>query len=189
MAEFDEAAERSSQRPYRRAPPPASPGKTQWVCYNAALNAPKPEGEIPMRTPHLLSALLLLSCASMPIFAQQPGGRADAPPPPRLERLEEGEPPTVTIPGGGQPERSITEKREQGRVTEIEVHTGHSTYVVKPLNPAGSALPGDTQANTNRAAQFKVKEFDFSKPEDLKEQPQPQNLQSPPTPAVPPTAK
>ena len=46
--------------------------------------------------------------------------------------------------------------------------------MVKPLNPAGNALPGDTQANTNRAAQFKVKEFDLSKPEDLKPQPQPQ---------------
>ena len=62
------------------------------------------------------------------------------------------------------------------------MRTGRSTYVVKPLNPAGSALPGDTQANTNRAAQFKVKEFDLSKPEDLKPQPQPQP-QALPTPA------
>jgi hypothetical protein len=137
-----------------------------------------------MRTPLLLTTLSLALAASMPAFAQQP--RADAPPPPRLERLEEGEAPAVTIPGGGQPERSITEKREQGRVTEVEVRTGRSTYVVKPLNPAGSALPGDTQSNTNRAAQFKVKEFDLSKPEDLKPQPQPQTQQAP---AVPPPAK
>ncbi len=135
-----------------------------------------------MRTPLLLTTLSLALAASMPAFAQQP--LADAPPPPRLERLEEGEAPAVTIPGGGQPERSITEKREQGRVTEVEVRTGRSTYVVKPLNPAGSALPGDTQSNTNRAAQFKVKEFDLSKPEDLKPQPQPQQA-----PAVPPPAK
>lgn len=135
-----------------------------------------------MRTPLLLTTLSLALAASMPAFAQQP--LADAPPPPRLERLEEGEAPAVTIPGGGQPERSITEKREQGRVTEVEVRTGRSTYVVKPLNPAGSALPGDTQSNTNRAAQFKVKEFDLSKPEDLKPQPQTQQA-----PAVPPPAK
>ena len=139
-----------------------------------------------MRTPHLLSALFLFSAAAMPVLAQQPGARADAPPPPRLERLEEGEAPAVTIPGGGQPERSITERREQGRVTEVEVRTGRSTYVVKPLSPAGSALPGDTQANTNRAAQFKVKEFDLSKPEDLKPRPQPQ---APQAPAAPPPAK
>jgi len=140
-----------------------------------------------MRTPLLLTAFPLIFAAFVPAYAQQqPFQRADAPPPPQLERLEEGEAPAVTIPGGGQPERSITEKREQGRVTEVEVRTGRSTYVVKPLNPAGSALPGDTQANTNRAAQFKVKEFDLSKPEDLKPQPQPQAA---PAPAAPPPAK
>lgn len=139
-----------------------------------------------MRTPLLLSAFPLFFAVSMPVFAQQPRGRADAPPPPTLERLEEGEAPAVTIPGGGQPERSITEKREQGRVTEVEVRTGRSTYVVKPLNPGGSALPGDTQANTNRAAQFKVKEFDLSKPEDLKPQVQPQTPQAP---AAPPPSR
>ena len=137
-----------------------------------------------MRTPLLLTTFSLAVAVSMPVLAQQP--RADAPPPPRLERLEEGEAPAVTIPGGGQPERAITEKREQGRVTEVEVRTGRSTYVVKPLNPAGSALPGDTQANTNRAAQFKVKEFDLSKPEDLKPQPQGQTQQTPQAPAAPP---
>jgi hypothetical protein len=136
-----------------------------------------------MRTPFLLTAFPLIFAAAMPALAQQPRTRADAPPPPQLERLEEGEAPAVTIPGGGQPERSITEMREQGRVTEVEVHTGRSTYVVKPLNPAGSALPGDTQANTNRAAQFKVKEFDLGKPEERKPQPEPQ------APAVPPPAK
>ena len=67
---------------------------------------------------------------------EQPRERAEAPPPPRLERLEEGDAPAVTIPGGGPAEKSITEKREQGRVTEVEVRTGRSTYVVKPINPA-----------------------------------------------------
>ena len=135
-----------------------------------------------MRTPFLLSVLPLVFAVSVPVFAQQ-RPFADAPPPPQLERLEEGDAPAVTIPGGGPAEKSITQKREQGRVTEVEVRTGRSTYVVKPLNPSGSALPGDTQSNTNRAAQFKVKEFDLSKPEDLKPQTAPQVL---PTPAAPP---
>ena len=135
-----------------------------------------------MRTPLLLSVLPLVFAVSVPVFAQQ-RPFADAPPPPQLERLEEGEAPAVTIPGGGPAEKSITQKREQGRVTEVEVRTGRSTYVVKPLNPSGSALPGDTQSNTNRAAQFKVKEFDLSKPEDLKPQTAPQVL---PAPAAPP---
>jgi hypothetical protein len=126
-----------------------------------------------MRTPILLTALPLLFAAVMPAHAQQPRERADAPPPPRLERLEEGDAPAVTIPGGGPTEKSINEKREQGRVTEVEVRTGRSTYVVKPINPAGSALPGDAQSSTNRAPQFKVKEFDLQRPEDLKQQAQP----------------
>lgn len=135
-----------------------------------------------MRSPILLTALPLFFAAMMPAHAQQQRERAAAPPPPQLERLEEGEAPAVTIPGGGPAEKSITEKREQGRVTEVEVRTGRSTYVVKPLNPAGSALPGDTQANTNRAAQFKVKEFDLSPPEDLKPQPQAQPVAAPAAP-------
>lgn len=135
-----------------------------------------------MRTPILLT-LPLVFAAAMPAHAQQPRERADAPPPPRLERLEEGEAPAVTIPGGGPSEKSITEKREQGRVTEVEVRTGRSTYVVKPLNPAGSALPGDAQSSTNRAPQFKVKEFDLQRPEDLKPQPQ---VQPAAAPAAPP---
>ena len=139
-----------------------------------------------MRILLLLTALPLVFAASMPAVAQQLRERAEAPPPPQLERLEEGAAPAVTIPGGGQPERAITEKREQGRVTEVEVRTGRSTYVVKPLNPGGSALPGDAQADTNRAAQFKVKEFDLSKPEDLKPQPQ---SQAPQGPAAPPRTK
>jgi hypothetical protein len=121
-----------------------------------------------MRTPILLTALPLVFAAAMPAHAQQPRERAEAPPPPRLERAA-----AVTIPGGGPAEKSITEKREQGRVTEVEVRTGRSTYVVKPINPAGSALPGDAQTSTNRAPQFKVKEFDLQRPEDLKPQAQP----------------
>jgi hypothetical protein len=124
-----------------------------------------------MRTPILLTALPLVLAASLPASAQQPRQRAEAPPPPQMERLEEGEAPAVTIPGGGPREKSITEKREQGRVTEVEVRTGRSTYVVKPLNPAGSAMPGDTQSNVTRPPQFKVKEFELGRPEEVKQQP------------------
>jgi hypothetical protein len=140
-----------------------------------------------MRTPILLTALPLIFAVSLPVLAQQPLQRANVPPPPELERLEEGEAPAVTIPGGGPAEKSITQKREQGRVTEVEVRTGRSTYVVKPLTPSGSALPGDTPANTNRAPQFKVKEFDLGKPEDFK--PQPQAQPAPAAPAPPARAK
>ena len=49
----------------------------------------------------------------------------------------------------------------QGKVTEVKVHSGKSTYYVKPNDPAGSALPGDAQSSTNRGAQWQVKEFEL----------------------------
>jgi hypothetical protein len=83
--------------------------------------------------------------------------------PPRLQKLEEGEPPAVTI---RKPEQksTIQEKRAPGgKVTEVKVTSGGSNYVVKPNDPPGSTLPGDTQANTTRPAQWEVLEFDLGR--------------------------
>ena len=80
--------------------------------------------------------------------------------PPKLEKLEEGSAPGITI-RQREGERKMTEKREKGKVTEVKVHSGKSTYYVKPNDPAGSALPGDAQSSTNRGAQWQVKEFEL----------------------------
>ncbi len=85
--------------------------------------------------------------------------------PPKLERLEEGPPPKPGI-GVGKPkrERSTTEKRDAtGAITETEVKTGGSTYYVRPNTQPGNAQPGDLQSSGNRAAQFKIKEFDLGR--------------------------
>jgi len=94
-------------------------------------------------------------------------------PPPKLEKLPEGEAPAVTIrkPGGG---KKITESRKQGKIKEIKVQTGKSTYYLKPNEPAGSALPGDTQSSANRGAQWQV--LEFGKPKPVKKTPQPPTL-------------
>lgn len=83
--------------------------------------------------------------------------------PPQLEKLEEGEAPAVTIrkPDG---ERKITEKREQGKVKQVKVQSGKSTYYLKPNDPAGSALRGDTESSTLRAPQWQILEFGEPKP-------------------------
>lgn len=75
-----------------------------------------------------------------------------------MQRLEEGEAPAVTI---RQPDtkQKITEKKSQGKVTEVKVQTGKSTYYAKPNDPAGSAMRGDGQSDTTRPVQFKVGEF------------------------------
>src|SRR3954469_7496678 len=71
--------------------------------------------------------------------------------PPKLERIEEGSdtPITVTPPKGAN--RKITEKKEGGRVTEVKVQSGKSTYYMQPNVPAGNAQPGDAQSSAIRA--------------------------------------
>lgn len=104
-----------------------------------------------------LNALLLLPAlvlAPLAVLAQQ----AAAPEPPRLEKLEEGEAPAITIPGR-QSEQQIEERRDHGEVTSSKVRSGPSTYYVKPNKPRGSALPGDAQSTANQPAQWQIIEF------------------------------
>ncbi|NEX64273.1 DUF2782 domain-containing protein [Noviherbaspirillum galbum] len=134
-----------------------------------------------------LAAGLLAGFASLAAAQAQ---RNDAPPPPRLEKLEEGEQPAVTI--RKPPERQIEERRAPGgKVTEVKVTSGKSTYVVKPNEPAGSAQPGDQEGTSNRGAQWEVFQFDlFNHPRDAKpgEQPeQPAAGQAAPVPPPPST--
>ncbi|WP_211460794.1 DUF2782 domain-containing protein [Collimonas silvisoli] len=89
--------------------------------------------------------------------AQQPAKNA-APPPPELQKLEEGEAPAVTIRKPGVGPAEITQKREQGKVTEVKVTSGGSTYYVKPQSQAGALQPSDSPV---RGAQWQVKEFDL----------------------------
>ena len=97
-----------------------------------------------------------------------------------MERLEEGEAPAVTI---RQPDtqKKITEKKSQGKVTEVKVQTGKTTYYAKPNDPAGSAMRGDGQSDTTRPVQFQVGEF--GQPKGAAPAAQVQTLQPAPTPA------
>jgi len=131
----------------------------------------------------LLIACAALLAASFPVGAQQaqPKGQ-DAPPPPKLEKLEEGEPPAVTIkdPKGQQ---TVTEKRDQsGKVTEIKVNKGKNTYYLKPNVAPGNAMPGDAQSPLTRPAQWQIHEF--GKP---KKQTAPDDMAPAPPPIAPAT--
>jgi hypothetical protein len=113
---------------------------------------------------HFVLTAIAALAIPLQVNAQQPAN--PAPPPPQLEKLEEGEPPAVTI---RPPENksTITETRERGgKVREVKVTSGGSTYYLRPNDPAGSALPGDTQSNTTRAAQWEV--GTFGGPEEAK---------------------
>lgn len=119
----------------------------------------------------LFSAIAVFAwCATLltTAIAQQD---TDAPTPPQLETLDEGEPPAITIrkPGGGD-EQQITQTRKGGKVTEIRVKTRGSTYYLKPNDQVGSALPGDAQASVIRPPQWEVLEFDLTRQMDETEQ-------------------
>ncbi|MGZ5780888.1 MAG: DUF2782 domain-containing protein [Burkholderiaceae bacterium] len=106
----------------------------------------------------------------------------DAPPPPKMEKLEEGEPPTVNI-HEPKNKQTITEKRSpDGQVKEVKVTKGKNTYTVKPNVRPGSALPGDGQSPQSRPAQWQVYEF------NNKKKPKESEIEDAPPPAVAPPA-
>lgn len=109
---------------------------------------------------HVLAASIASYAMPLVVNAQQP---------PKLEKLEEGEAPAITIRKPEQKNKVQEKRAPGGKVTEVKVTSGRSTYVVKPNDPSGSSLPGDTQSNTTRPAQWEVKEFDLGRTKEQKE--------------------
>jgi hypothetical protein len=136
----------------------------------------------------VLSVYAIASIASLSAGAQQaPAKGQDAPPPPKLEKLEEGEPPSVTV-RDQKNKQTITEKRAPGgQVKEIKVTKGKNTYYLKPNVAPGSALPGDAQSPHSRPAQWQVYEFGGKKkkqkPADTEAAPAPPAIAPSPAPA------
>ena len=127
-----------------------------------------------------LGPLFLLAHAGVAL-AQTPPAT-----PPKLERIEEGSdtPITVTPPKSTQGNK-ITEKKQNGQVTEVTVKSGPSTYIMKPNVPAGNAQPGDAVSNGIRAPQWQVLEFDLSKKKKTDKEDVPQEAPVPPPPPMP----
>jgi hypothetical protein len=118
----------------------------------------------PFRLPLLAPCLaLLLAAQAGQALAQQPAQQAQSTQnqaPPRLERVEPGsDVPATNIPS--RTRTQITERRDGGQVTEVEVNSSGSHYTMKPNTPPGNAVPG-SNANSIRAPQWKVGEFDLS---------------------------
>jgi hypothetical protein len=84
-----------------------------------------------------------------------------------LEKLEEGAAPVPAATAGSKaPARQITQKREQGVVTEVQVKDGKSTYYLKPYAPGSVA--GAAQSETTHTPQWKILEFDWGRPPEDK---------------------
>ncbi|MBV8666232.1 MAG: hypothetical protein JO269_07085 [Burkholderiaceae bacterium] len=112
----------------------------------------------------------LFALLSMPALAQQQTTTPlDAPP--KLEKLEEGEPPTIKLEKREVKEK-ITERAEGGEIKEERVQSAGSTYYVRPNDRVGTGQPGDATTTTNRGVQWKVYEFDLgSKDKNKKSEP------------------
>ena len=82
--------------------------------------------------------------------------------PPVTERIEpESETPATNI--ESRRGTQIREKRDnRGQVTEVEVQSGGSRYVMKSGQPVGNAQAGDAQSSGIRAPQWQVMEFDLN---------------------------
>ncbi|WP_317202642.1 DUF2782 domain-containing protein [Janthinobacterium sp.] len=112
-----------------------------------------------MRTSPIRNLLALsLLALSAAVGAQTPSSA-----PPKMERIDESGDAPITVTAKPANQKKITEKREQGKVTEVKVTSGKSTYYVKPNTPAGSAQPGDLAGSANRGPQWKVMEFDLGR--------------------------
>jgi hypothetical protein len=122
-----------------------------------------------MRTSTLWQVLVLsLLAHTASVSAQAPSsaptsapGLAPVPAPPQMEKLEEMSEAPITVTPPAEGKTKIEEKRQQGRVTEVKVTSGKSTYYLKPNTPAGSSVPGDVTGSANRGPQWQVMEFDF----------------------------
>lgn len=115
----------------------------------------------------LLGMLAHASLASAQQAQQTPTQQTPSSAPPKLERIEEGSDTPITVTPPQQPQRKgakINEKREGGRVTEVQVTSGKSSYTMKGAAPGSVVQTGDATGSTLRPPQWKVMEFDlFSK--------------------------
>ncbi|MDO8651955.1 MAG: DUF2782 domain-containing protein [Undibacterium sp.] len=127
------------------------------------------------------SLLLCLLSAVLPalVMAQSKPVSTMPPPPSNLEKLEESPEPAISIKKPESSKNKMTEKRVNGKVTEVEVQSGKSHYVVKANPEVGNAPKGTVQGDSNRAAQWTLLEFGGKK----------ESKEVEPVPALPPATE
>jgi hypothetical protein len=142
-----------------------------------------------MRTSSLCQIALCVVSLSSPILSQAQDSTKVSSAPPKLEKLEEGpNADTKVTKPGLKPE--ITQRRDnQGKVVEVKVENGKSTYYLKPNEQVGSSVHGDAQSHEVRGAQWKVLEFEAGKKKPKKKDPQAAAEADASAPPTPPAAK
>jgi hypothetical protein len=135
----------------------------------------------------LVWKLLVLGVLAQAGLAQAQQTPSSAPP--KLERVPEGaDTPITTVPRA--PERGgpakVVEKRNDGRITEVQVTSGKRTYTMKANPPDAVSQPGDPASGNLRPPQWKVLEFDFGKKKQAAEAAETAG-EAPPSPPPPPS--
>lgn len=108
-----------------------------------------------VKSSSVLAFGLLSASLSMSVLAQNAPSSA----PPKMEKLEEAPDSGITISKPEPAKGKMVEKRVNGKVTEVQVKSGKSSYVVKANPEVGNAPKGTVQGDANRAAQWTVLEF------------------------------
>lgn len=112
-----------------------------------------------------LSALTLALTAPAAVVQAQQSAPSAAPP--QLEILDDVNDTPITINSKPAQRNEVQEHKQQGKVTEVKVTSGPSTYYLKPNpNPQGGDIPGRNLSGP----QWRVMEFGGKKktnPEDL----------------------
>jgi hypothetical protein len=121
-----------------------------------------------------LLALGLLAQAGLAQAQQTPSSA-----PPKLERIEDGY--AAPAPAPQRNGNKVVEKREGGRITEVQVNSGRSSSTMKATPPDAVGQTGDAPGSTLRPPQWKVLEFDIGR-----KKPAEAVVEAPPPPAPPP---
>ena len=125
----------------------------------------------------------MLACAGL-VQAQQ-AQQAPSSAPPKLDRIEKDSATPITVTPQQRSGSGINEKRDGGRITEVEVSTGGSSYTMKAAAPGTVTQTGDASGSTLRPPQWKVMEFDlFKKKQKDGEEPDAGRASAPPPPAA-----
>lgn len=149
-----------------------------------------------MKTHSKAIGAFLLVLATSQLYAQVPAPNPALATPPKLNKVERPEkaddaPASAMAIEKEKKKNATVDRREGGKVTEVDVTSGGSHYKLKPNPEVGNAPAGSVQGTVNRPAQWSILEFGGPKKEAKEEKEVPQTLQplvpasAPPPPALP----
>lgn len=134
------------------------------VCQFVTIMHIRSQGRLimaPMFSTLSFKTFFLLSAVAISTTALAQQRPSDAPP--QLQRIEPGSDTPITITPKSGNNNKITQTKDGGRVTEVQVSSGGSHYTMKGVRPGSVQELGDQTGSTVRPPQWKVMEFDLSR--------------------------